>query len=153
MNIFVLDYDPVQAARAQCDKHVVKMIVETAQMLCTVGIGPYKRTHVNHPCTVWAGHSLSNFNWLKIHGLELCKEYTFRYGREHKTEQVIRSVLPGENMVDVGLSRFALAMPDEYKCEDVVRSYRAYYHSKSSFARWTKRKVPSWWMSDLVNNT
>lgn len=43
MNIFVLSEGPVEAARMQCDKHVVKMIVETAQMLCTVGHGPYNR--------------------------------------------------------------------------------------------------------------
>ena len=55
MNIFVLSECPIEAAQMQCDKHVVKMIVETAQMLCTVGTGPYKRTHASHPCTVWAG--------------------------------------------------------------------------------------------------
>lgn len=145
MNIFVLSRDPLEAARMQCDKHVVKMIIETAQMLCTVGVGQYKKTHINHPCTVWASKSLSNFNWLKIHGLELCREYTYRYGKIHKSEDVIISTLPADDMADVGLTPFALAMPEEFKCDDPVEAYRLYYHTKRHFAKWTKRGVPAWW--------
>jgi hypothetical protein len=69
VNIFVLHKHPRQAARMQCDQHVVKMTLESAQMLSTVinelgGEGPYKSTHVNHPCSVWARQSLGNFLWL-----------------------------------------------------------------------------------------
>lgn len=145
MNIFVLSECPIEAAKMQCDKHVVKMIVETAQMLCTVGTGPYRPTHVNHPCTVWAKQSLENFEWLVAHGLALCDEYTYRYGKRHKTQDVIENIIePNEWSVE-GLTKFALAMPDEFKSDDVVKAYRAYYHSKSHFARWTRREVPTWW--------
>ena len=94
MNIFVLDRDPKIAATMLCDKHVVKMIVETAQMLCTAAskLGhdvPYKPTHAKHPCTLWVGESKSNWNWLLDHGLEMCSEYTLRYNRTHKTQAVI----------------------------------------------------------------
>lgn len=145
MNIFVLDECPIQAATRQCDKHVVKMVVETAQMLCTAGTGAYKPTHAQHPCTVWAGRSARNWEWLVAHGLALCDEYSFRYGRRHKSQDVIESVLPPESFVDTGLTPFALAMPDEFKKENAVESYRAYYHSKASFAKWTKRAAPVWW--------
>lgn len=145
MNVFVLSTCPIEAAQMQCDKHVVKMVVETAQMLCTVGIGSYKPTHKNHPCTVWAGKSLENFEWLVAHGLALCDEYTYRYGRRHKTQDVIEAVLPPDRFETSGLTPFALAMPDEYRKGDVVESYREYYKSKASFAKWTKRAAPVWW--------
>ena len=65
MNIFVLDNDPFKAAEYQCDKHVVKMVLETAQLLCSAHeTAPYKRTHYNHPCAIWTRSSLSNYMWL-----------------------------------------------------------------------------------------
>lgn len=150
MNIFLLSLCPIEAARMQCDKHVVKMIVESAQMLSTIVGGQYKPTHRDHPCTVWAGKSVENFEWLVAHGLALCDEYTFRYGRRHKTQDVLEhiSLLPDtyiKPLGKIGLTPFALAMPDEFKTEDPVESYRAYYHSKASFAKWTRRKPPIWW--------
>lgn len=145
MNIFVLSTCPIEAATMQCDKHVVKMVLETAQMLCTVGHGSYKRTHQNHPCTIWAGRSIENFEWLIAHGLALCEEYTYRYSRRHKTQDVIEAIRPPADFPELGLTSFALAMPDEFKNVDPVLSYRAYYHSKT-FCRWTKRNPPFWWM-------
>lgn len=145
MNIFVLSLCPIEAAQMQCDKHVVKMIVESAQMLCTVGYGTYKPTHVNHPCTRWATRSEANFEWLMAHALTLCDEYTYRYGRRHKSQDVIEAVRAPEIFLEVGLKPFALAMPDEFKTDNAVESYRAYYHSKASFAKWTRRKPPTWW--------
>lgn len=145
MNIFVLSLDPIEAAQMQCDKHVVKMIVETAQMLCTVGTGPYKRTHEKHPCTVWASRSLDNFNWLIKHGLALCEEYIYRYNKRHKTQDVIETVMSPNEFYQDGLTPFALAMPEEFKRDCPVEAYRLYYHTKKSFARWTKRGRPAWW--------
>ena len=96
MNIFVLDECPIISAQMQCDKHVVKMPLETAQMLCSVwhryGLGdkvPYREAHKNHPCTLWAGDSAENYEWLWHHGMELCFEYTRRYNKIHKCQQVI----------------------------------------------------------------
>ena len=96
MNIFVLDECPVISAQMQCDKHVVKMPLETAQMLCSVfhrhGLGdkvPYKEAHRNHPCTLWAGDSADNFIWLWKHGMELCFEYTRRYNKIHNVSKLL----------------------------------------------------------------
>ncbi|HAW80963.1 MAG TPA: hypothetical protein DCX27_15355, partial [Balneola sp.] len=93
MNIFVLDKNPNEAARQACDKHVVKMILESAQMLCSVhpeGTAPYKRSFYNHPCTKWVRETDKNYDWLVDHALALCSEYTKRYGKTHKSEEIIQ---------------------------------------------------------------
>ena len=91
MNIFYLHQDPHEAAKLQYNKHVVKMILESAQMLCTAHhcvMGddadvPYKMAHKNHPSTIWARRSADNYTWLYHHFVALSKEYTKRYGKEH----------------------------------------------------------------------
>lgn len=151
MNIFVLDTDPKICAEYHCDKHVVKMILESAQMLCTVlaqsGVDvPYKPTHAKHPCTIWASQSVANFNWLRDLSKYLNDEYKLRYGKEtnHKSYDVIKS-LPDYKHNCNDLTAFAMAMPDEYKSDNPVEAYRNYYkHDKLNFATW-KTKVPSWW--------
>ena len=157
MNIFVLNEDPVLAARDQCNKHVVKMILESAQLLVTafpVGATPYKHTHVNHPCGVWTRQSLSNYKWLLVHAIELCQEYTRRYGKHHKTEDVILNLLDAEpDLPDIGLTPFARAIKEPWKGYslvhgmDIVEAYRYYYkQDKARFARWSPRaQAPSWW--------
>jgi len=154
MNIFVLSEDPEEAARMQCDRHVLKMILESGQMLCAAhepGEAPWKRTHFNHPCTVWTRSSKANYEWLAVHGLELCAEYTRRYGRRHKAEDVLvwaAQNIP-RNLPDVGLTPFAVAIKDrQYHKADVVSSYRAYYlGEKARFARWRYCDPPSWWVT------
>jgi hypothetical protein len=150
MNIFILDNSPVTSAEMMCDKHVVKMILESAQMLCSVQTteAPYRRTHFNHPCTKWVRESKSNYQWLISHSYALCKEYTNRYLKVHKTQSVIdwcdvnRPVLPCG-----GLTPFAQAMPVKYKDENAVKAYRAYYlGEKSGFAKWKNGNQPSWYM-------
>jgi len=152
MNIFVVDEDPVIAARQLCDKHVVKMILETAQMLCTVAHehgfdAPYRKTHPKHPCTLWAGKTGDNWSWLLQHGLAMCAEYTRRYGRVHKSEEVIMwcARLPIQFAGARHLTPFAQAMPEQYRNDCAVTAYRAYYHGeKANFATW-KSEVPQWW--------
>ena len=153
MNIFVLHRNPVTAAQMQCDKHVVKMILESAQMLCTVvrvlGIeAPYKATHKNHPCTIWARSSQQNWDWLVEHALALCAEYTKRYGKIHKSQKHIEWCKSlAIRLPSFGLTPFAQAMPEQYKNPCVVKAYRAYYHGeKSHFATW-KTEPPKWWCS------
>ena len=150
MNIFLLDHNPVVAAQMQCDRHVIKMTLETAQILSTITGGPYKPTHQNHPCTVWARETRTNFNWLVRHGLALSAEYTHRYGKRHKCQDIIEAIAANtpSDKFPVGCTDFVKCMPDEYKVSDVVLSYRNYYHSKAGFARWTKRDVPFWWMAE-----
>lgn len=153
MNIFVLDRDPVTAAQFALDKHVTKMVLETAQLLCSAfpqGAAPYRRTHYNHPCGVWTRASRDNFRWLATHGLALADEYEFRYGKVHKSRGVILWCIEHLDEVEfpsTDLTPFALAMPDEFKCDDPVEAYRAYYQgAKAEIATWTKgRPAPAWW--------
>jgi hypothetical protein len=146
MNIFVLDLNPEIAAQLLFDKHVVKMALETAQILSTINGGPYKSTHEKHPCTLWASSSLGNYNWLFEHGIGICNEYRYRYNKEHKCEEVIYALqYPVVKIPSASIQSFALCMPNEYKQEDPVKSYQSYYKSKASFANWTKRPKPEWW--------
>lgn len=158
MNIFVLSEDPVAAALMQCDQHVVKMPLESAQLLCTAfedGVAPYRWTHYKHPCGVWTRTARENFLWLVTHALALADEYRFRYGKEHKSREVIlwcREHLEWVTFPQQGLTPFAIAMPAQYKCGDAVTSYRNFYvQDKSRFARWTRgRPAPDWFRESLT---
>ena len=155
MNIFVLDESPVVAAKYACDKHVVKMILESAQMLCSIhpqGDAPYRRSFYNHPCTKWVRESSSNYDWLIEHAYALCDEYTRRYGKVHKTEAVIewcdnnRPEFP-----NVEMTKQPTCIPDYCKTESVVDSYRNYYiNEKAYFAKWKDGNVPFWFSEILV---
>jgi len=160
MNIFLLDTDTRKCAQYHCDKHVVKMILETAQLLCGVhhmtdqvtDQVPYKLSHKNHPCAIWSRESLSNYLYLCDLGLELCKEYTYRYGKRHKSQDVIEwCIVNKPNIVDKGFTEPARAMPDEYKVDSIVESYRNYYiGEKSKIAVWKSRETPEWYNMELV---
>lgn len=154
LNIFVLSHDPVEAARQQADKHVVKMVLETAQLLCTAhrvidGVDDsilYKQTHANHPCAIWVRESRSNYDWLYAHFEALANEYTFRYGKAHATWKKLATALKTAPKLISAINQtpFALCMPDEYKVnDDPVLSYQAYYiQGKASILNWTRREVP-----------
>lgn len=147
MNIFILSNDPIKAAQFQCNKHVVKMVLESAQLLCSVfEIAPYRRTHYNHPCSIWVRESSANFDWLIAHALALSDEYTLRYGKVHKSKDVILWCKDNKNQVQftrTELTDFALVVPDDCRTENVVESYRTYYRKhKASMAKWSK--VPEW---------
>ena len=154
MNIFYLDNDPSVCARYHNDKHVVKMIVETAQLLCgahwvTGGEAPYKLTHKNHPCAVWVREDLNNYMWLCSLGINLCWEYSHRYGKHHKTEEVIDWCC--QNVPNIPNNKFShppMAMPEMYKLFDnVALSYRNYYKGeKGGFSTWKNRDVPLWFL-------
>ena len=156
MNIFVLDLDQARCAQYHCDKHVVKLIVETGQLLCSAHhmaprgqTPPYRLTHKNHPAAIWTRSGIENYRWLATLGMELCKEYTYRYGRPgkqtHKTQEVIEWAVDNEPCLPMTSTPFALCMPDTFKCSDPVQSYRQYYcAAKSGFATWTKRNIPHW---------
>lgn len=160
MNRFVLDADPVFAAQMHCDKHVVKMIVEEAQMLSTVhrvhgyeGTELYRATHRNHPCTVWAGESTGNYGWAHRLLVNLCREYTHRYGRIHATARLLRPLAFAPWGVPTGaMTPFPQAMPEHLRGQDPVEAYRRFYvEDKARFATWRGRAVPDWW--PLVDNT
>lgn len=161
MNIFVLHFIPSKAAQYHNNKHVVKMILEYAQLLCTAHhildaqiLTPelthnlYKKTHENHPCAIWTRTSSQNYIWLFELFSELCSEYTFRYGKIHKTEQKLKTIL--ENLphrIPHGeLTPFPLAMPDNCKnIENPILSYQWYYIKyKQHIAQWKNRPIPHW---------
>ena len=149
-----MDWDVEKNAQYHCDKHVVKMILETAQLLCGVhhvtahdtAHVPYKLSHKNHPCSIVARDSMSNYLYLCEIGLALGEEYTYRYGKRHKSQEVIEWCLMNKPQIqDIGFTTPPKAMPDEYKTEDVIESYRKYYlGAKKTFLTWKERKVPEW---------
>ena len=161
MNIFVLDLDVKKCAEYHNDKHVVKMILEGAQLLCGVhhmtdqvnDQVPYKLSHKNHPCSIWARESLTNYLWLCELGLELCYEYTYRYGRKHKSQEVIEWCVTNKpNICDKGFTEPPKAMPNQYKVKSVVESYRNYYlGDKAYFSKWKNREIPKWFSQGVEN--
>lgn len=158
MNIFFLDLSPDKCAEYHNNKHCVKQLLETAQLLCGVHHMtngstedvPYRLSHKNHPCSIWARENMSNYLWLCELGLELCKEYTHRYEKRHKSQDVIEWCLINKpNLPEHSFTNPPKAMPDEYKVEDVVQSYRNYYvGEKASFSKWKKRSIPSWFFKN-----
>ena len=152
MNIFYLDEDPYQCAIAHCDKHCVKMILETAQLLSSVhwmtgGEAPYKLTHKNHPSAVWARENLGNYRWLADLGVELCNEYTSRYGKVHKSTGIILDLALADPDIPEGeFTPPPQCMPDHCKHENTVQAYRNYYLiEKSYMAKWSHSEAPDWW--------
>ena len=161
MNIFYLDRDPKIAAQMMCDKHVVKMILESAQILSTAHrvldgddyadkYGLYKIAHKNHPSTIWARSGGLNYLWLYNHMRALMQEYTHRYGKIHATERkgIIRNLSkrPYELRRGVGNTTMPQCMPSQYKQECSSSAYRVYdAGDKSWFAVWYKRDTPKWY--------
>tara|TARA_B100001769_G_C22088348_1_gene586846 strand:- start:874 stop:1386 length:513 start_codon:yes stop_codon:yes gene_type:complete len=166
MNIFVLDEDPVKSAQAMDCVRVPKMIVESAQMMAsalrrwgatdeqmplTQKGTPYKGGYHHHPCTIWAGDTFSNFDWLCRHAVGLLIEYQNRFGKRHACSGPIVHMISNtpNNIPDGELTVFAQAMPDEFKQENAVKAYRAYYHSKMYSAggvHYRHTSPPDWWM-------
>lgn len=154
MNIFYVNTDPVLAAKDLADQHITKMGIESAQMLSTAhwmtgSEAPYKKTHYNHPSSVWARESLQNYRWLATHALEILNEYERRYGRIHKTKQVVEWLINNEPSIpDSQFSHPPECMPDEYKLADPVSSYRNFYiqdklkEKKLSYNR--SNQIPNW---------
>ena len=108
---------------------------------------PYGIGYRNHPCTQWAGKTLDNYRWLCTLTAYMCKEYTRRYGRKHAGEEICSWYASNHPELPItGMTPFALAMPEDYKSKDAVKSYRDYYIKyKSGFAKWPEGTIPSWW--------
>lgn len=152
MNIFYLNADPVKAAILQCDKHVVKMTLETTQILSTVmhyyrnADAPYKETHRNHPCVVWARESKANYEWLIEHFKGLLSEYTYRYNKQHACGKHLATFCNFVENNKFNKTDFMLmhqCMPEEFRQEDSVKAYQAYYKSKPEWImKYTNRSIP-----------
>ncbi len=156
MNIFVLHPLPTIAAEYHCDKHVGKMLIESCQMLSTAhhhfgNKVTYKPTHVNHPCNVWVRKSQIHYSWLSGLANALGRQFTMRYGKVHKSTLVYHKELyypPAQLIALPWISeKPPLAMPDEFKSNDVIESYRKYYLSKRDkmVLAWNKgTNCPEW---------
>lgn len=144
MNIFFLDTNPRTSAQAMTNKHVVKMILESAQLLSTAHhildgeASPfkadlYKMTHQNHPSAVWTRESYQNYMWLYEHFLGLCEEYKIRYKKTHKTEKVLKDILSHTPMnipyQKATRIRIAITNPAHHR-PDPIASYRTYYEAE-----------------------
>lgn len=150
MNIFYTDPDPVLCALALDDSRVIKMTLESAQLLCTAtrlhgGKAPYKPTHINHPCSLWVRASAANFLWLQTHARALAAEYTFRFSKQHASLKVIEALTP----VGPG-PEYASAPPNcsAYKHLPLCTAYKQTLLDKWKNdvrkPRWTKTAPPSW---------
>jgi hypothetical protein len=187
VNIFYLHHDPKICAEMHNDKHCIKMILEYAQLLSTAhrvldgtierGTSKsgrqksiyrlsdnrdnilYSATHIHHPSAVWVRKSVGNYFWLSNLLVELCKEYTYRYGKVHKCErdglvQMLHDMVP-DNMALIGFTEPTPAMPDDVKIAgDSLASYRNYYISnKQHLASWkgkvNSRNIPEWFNANL----
>ena len=152
MNLFYLHHDPVEAARLQCDRHVVKMILETAQMLSRAHLEldgikvAYKSTHKNHPSTVWVRSSAEAYEWAFTHMMALGDEYTRRYGKVHKTireHAEMLSLVPINIDPNAGFTEPPQCMYDECKRDDTVLAYLTYYNAKAD--EWAAKGSPMKW--------
>lgn len=158
MNIFAVHPNPKISARQLCDQHVVKMALESAQLLCNVRHGqhlpaPYRPFNPQHPCSIWAGESLENYEWLLDHALELCHEFERRFGKIHGCQKPIEFCSSHRGQLrfsHVGQTDFRQCMPQIYQCEgDAIQAYQNYYRGeKLRFARWNYSAKPEWIKKD-----
>ena len=172
MNIFVLSSDVDECAKLHCDKHVVKMIVEYAQLLSTAhrlldgtqvteksksgrnvkrwilsdsrNSLIYNATHYNHPCAVWTRQSSENYKWLVKLFSNLLAEYEHRYKKIHATSRLLNTLSDLPNNIQIGdITEFTQCMPKEYHSFDPVIAYRLFYiNEKKNFAKYTDRQYP-----------
>ena len=166
MNLFILSIYQREIAEYMMDKHISKIIIEAVQMLSTAKriLDPedpindelYKITHKNHPVSVWVRTSLENYEWVLDLVDEMHTEWKWRYSHPenkfHKSYLVaiqLRKYKPSADKFETnGLTPFVLAMPEQYKTDDAIQSYRNYYLSaeKRAIATWKKRNVPEWYV-------
>lgn len=152
MNVFACHPDPVVAASWLADQHVVKMTIESAQILSTAlyvrGVRSsslYDPTHQNHPCTVAACVDPDYFGWVARHGLALACEYRRRYGRTHASEIVIKRATVYHPPRGRTPNYWPLAMPEEFQQSDPHAAYCAYLAVK--YNSWRQRGgivAPRW---------
>lgn len=182
MNIFYLDESPKTCAQQHVDKHVVKMIIEYAQLMSTAhrmldgkeyiddSSGRrikrwkhpsdnmeqvlYKASHINHPSAVWARETAANYMWLYSLWKELCEEYTYRYGKVHLTQQKLESILSNapSNIDDSEMTEVPQAMPDDVKTSNSIEAYRNYYMRYKSYMGKWKKRNIPTWFVATVSS-
>jgi len=161
MNIFVTHHNPKVAAKHLCDKHVPKMLLESAQMLSnavhlygTPSNAPYKPMYLQHPCSKWVLESKKNFMWLFEHAREIERQFVKRFAKPHKCSSaldMIESQIPSLKFPKLGRTQFVQCMPKIYRQENVIEAYRSYVKAGKLFAAWKKGvSKPSWMESHAV---
>lgn len=173
MNVFVLDKNPDKCAKYLCNAHLNKMVVEHSQMLAncflldTLKYAPKtkkgtvrKYSYYNHPVSIWLRQSTGNFKWLCRYTLRMLEEREHRGFKPHFCEEFIKQcALQKPDNIEKNLDEltpFALAMPDQYKQQDPVESYRQYYINDKQFnksgkwmLKYTNREIPHWFPEEL----
>lgn len=161
MNIFVLDKDINKSVGYLVDKHTVKMILETAQLLCTAHhicgsdldlTKLYRKTHENHPCAKWVRESEENYLWTVDYLKSILKEYSKRYGKEHKTSLLLPMLETIPNIArNKGATIPPSCMEEEYKIykaprtiDETVTNYRNYYIVAKKHLHSWKTNIPNW---------
>lgn len=156
LNVFACDPSPVASAQALADRHVIKMVLETAQVLSTVAVskglgeGLYRPTHKNHPVVKQCIADPLYLGWTALHGLALAEEYQRRFERVHKSARIIHDAIErlSPTTPNNSIVVFPLVMPDEFKSEDPHESYQRYlrvkYRSWKKYPRWTRTTPPVW---------
>jgi hypothetical protein len=160
MNIFFLDQDPIIAAQSLHDVHLRKMILESAQLLCSAHhllnssldrSKLYKLTHKNHPMSIWVRTSYGNYEWLIEYSNELINEFQFRFDKSHKTSSVIKylSTDCGQMFSSKEYTDPPFCMPEKYIGTDLIESYRDYYSGEKmkdkngkDISKYTRRTPP-----------
>ena len=158
MNIFAISgntetgvIDWVQSGKEQDNYRLVKMILESCQILSTVlneqGLkAPYRSFNPKHPSCLWAAESSANFESLVEHTHSMLEEYTERFGKIHKCSGVLKQILELYNPSQFPQQQstpLRLAMPEHFRCDNPVLSYRRFYASKPN-VRYPRNKIPSW---------
>lgn len=161
MNIFAVEKCPTLAARALCDAHVIKMALESTQLLCTslrlllgdkskAVEGLYKATHINHPCTRWVTANTGAWCWTYLHGIALIAEYKRRYLQTHACGDVLKGLYIRRGLEDIDqvqlLARRAPPLGAN-TWDETIAHYRAYYKIKQrTLTRFTYRCNPPSWL-------
>jgi hypothetical protein len=168
MNVFVCDKDPVKSAKYLADIHVVKMVLESAQLLSTVCAekniyfnGIYKSTHKSHPCVLAMKNDPNYLSWVSQHGLALADEYSNRFHKTHKSLSIIKNAslsLIKEGLMPAitniySINEFPRAVFDEFKILPVTEAYQKHLNKKYSElwkpnrAKWTVPGIKPEWVS------
>lgn len=160
MNIFVTSDSPIESARYLDDKRVIKMCTESAQMLSTairlktdypLKDELYKVTHINHPCNKWTMESQQNYQWLLLHFIELCNEYTRRYGKVHASMSLLKHFEYNKySLPDIGLTSYANCAARQ----DLGISFKHLKDTKLAYKLYLKerwkldKRIPTWYKEE-----
>lgn len=155
MNIFILDKDLKKNAEYYCDQHLVKMILESAQLLSSVvlikgGSSPYKLTHKNHPCTKWLLENGLHWDFLISLVTALNEEYKrrFKHDENHKSFDVILSLIKPNYEKNSPIKEYIVVTDkiERLTLNKTISSYRKYYKKKSMEfnMRWSNISKPKW---------